>query len=123
MNPEDQDNVIKSAQYRKGLSIAFFNATNSAIALCTGMNVHEEDTLKKIIELRDFFLKEHETYYANIIAKVGKNYDKEESIKKLKAIKSREELSVVWLMFSEDERQDDEIAKVAQEIKLKYEKL
>lgn len=117
-----EEKLIKDAQYRKGLSIAFFNATNAAIEMCKGLNIHEEATKKKIVEIRDWLLEEHRKYYANIIAKVGTNYDASDAIKKLQAIKSITELHTVWLMFSEDERQDAEISKVAQEIKLKYEK-
>ncbi len=116
------DKLIKDAQYRKGLSIAFFNATNSAISLCTGMNVHEKETIKKVIEIRDFFLKEHDEYYANVIAKVGLNYDAVKTIVKLKETKSLEDLKVQWILLSQDERQDKEIIKVVQELKQLYEK-
>ena len=118
-----EEKLIKDAQYRKGLSIAFFNATNAAIEMCKGLNIHEEETKKKIIEIRDWLLDEHRSYYANTIAKVGTNYDVNEAVKKLKIVKSKEELHTVWLMFSEDERQDIEISKVAQEMKQKYEKV
>ena len=33
INNVEREKIIKDAQYRKGLSIAFFNATNSAISL------------------------------------------------------------------------------------------
>lgn len=118
----NQEKVIKDAQYRKGLSIAFFNATNAAIALCQGLNPNDESTVKRVIELRDLFLEEHKNYYAAVIAQVGVNYSGEEAIKKLKAVKSKEELHTVWLMFSEDERHDLEIAKCALALKAKYEK-
>jgi len=116
------EKILKDAQYRKGLSIAFFNATNAAIEMCKGLNIHEEATKKKIIEVRNWLLEEHKNYYASVIAQVGGNYDPKESIKKLQAVKSKEELHTIWLMFSADERQDNEIAKVAQEMKQKYEK-
>ena len=32
---DSQDRIIRDAQYRKGLSIAYFNSLNSAIALVT----------------------------------------------------------------------------------------
>src|SRR3990167_4304445 len=113
------ENILKDAQYRKGLSIAFFNATNAAIEMCKGLNIFEKATKKKITDVRDWLLEEHRNYYAAIIAKVGNNYDVNEAVKKLKAVKSKEELHTVWLMFSEDERQDAEISKVAQEMKSK----
>lgn len=116
------EKLLKDAQFRKGLSIAFFNATNSAISLCAGMNPHEKATIDKVVELRDFFLEEHKTYYATVIANVGANYKAEESIKKLKATKNEEELRTVWRGLSEDERRDGEIKKVAQDLRKSYEK-
>ena len=110
------DKVIKNAQYRKGLSIAFFNATNAAVSIVSQMGP-QMDAKKTIVEIRDWLLEEHKKYYAEVIAKVGTNYDAAESVKKLKAVKNQEELKAVWLSFSEDERQDAEIRKVAQELK------
>jgi len=115
------DKLIKDAQYRKGLSIAFFNATNSAISLCTGMNIHEKKTLEKVVEIRDFFLKEHDEYYANVIAKVGVSYDAKKTIEKLKKVTSLEDLKVQWVLLSQDERQDKEIINVVQALKQSYE--
>ncbi len=122
MTKENQENnkLIKDAQYRKGLSIAFFNATNSAITLCTGMNIHEEATLKKVAEIRDFFLTEYQNYYATVISNVGVNYKSEDSIAKLEATKTKEELNKVWRELSEDERRDGEVRKVAQKLNKKY---
>jgi len=111
------DKIIQNAQYRKSLSIAFFNATNAAIEMCKGLNIHEEATKKKIIELRDWFLEEHKNYYATVIVNVGVNYKTEESIKKLKDAKTLEDLQTAWRLLSEDERHDGEIRKVAQELK------
>jgi hypothetical protein len=116
-----EEKVLKDAQYRKGLSIAFFNATNAAIEMCKGMNVHEQTTLDKIVEVRNWLLEEHKNYYATVIANVGKNYDSQESIAKLKATKDIEELKSTWIAFSEDERKDGEIIKVLKELKTKYE--
>ena len=116
-----EEKLIKDAQYRKGLSIAFFNANNAAIEMCKGLNIHEEATKNKIIEIRNWLLEEYKNYYATVIANVGVNYNAEEAIKKLQAVKSKEELHIVWLNFSADERQDVEISKVAQIMKQKYE--
>ena len=117
---ENNEQIIKDAQYRKGLSIAFFNATNSAISLCQGMNIHEEATLKKVVELRDFFLEEHKNYYATVIANIGTNYKVEDSIAKLEATQNMESLQEVWRLLSEDERRNEEIKTVAQKLKSKY---
>jgi hypothetical protein len=118
----NNDQVIKDAQYRKGLSIAFFNATNSAISMCQGMNVHEKTTLDKIIELRDLFLDEHKKYYAEVIANVGNNYDSKTTIEKLKTSKNIDELKSLWISLSEDERRDGDIIKEVNLLKKKYEK-
>jgi len=120
MNKTPDEKIIKDAQYRKGLSIAFFNATNSAISLCAGMNVYEGDTLKKVFQIRDIMLEEHKNYYATVIANVGVNYKAEDSIAKLKATKSLEDLQTAWRLLSEDERRDGEIIKVAQVMRVKY---
>ena len=118
-NQPQDDKIIQNAQYRKSLSIAFFNATNAAIEMCRGLNIYEEKTKEKIIEVRNWFLEEHKNYYASVIANVGQNYKTEESIAKLKTAKTLEDLQMVWRLLSEDERRDGEIQKVAQELKKK----
>ena len=118
-NQPQDDKIIQNAQYRKSLSIAFFNATNAAIEMCKGLNISEEKTKEKIIEVRNWFLEEHKNYYASVIANAGQNYKVEESIAKLKTAKTLEDLQMVWRLLSEDERRDGEIQKVAQELKKK----
>ena len=118
------DKILKDAQYRKGLSIAFFNATNAAIELYKTIHSEgcmQEETHQFIKETRDWFLEEHKTYYAEVIANVGSNYNAKESIDKLKKVKTKKELSDTWLSFSEDERHDGDIRKVAKELKDKLE--
>jgi hypothetical protein len=118
------EKLIKDAQYRKGLSIAFFNATNNAVNMIPYLsmpdNETQEDFLKRVSVLRDWLLEEHKNYYATVIANVGVNYRAEESIDKLQETKNLEELNTAWIMLSADERRDGEIIKVAQELKLKY---
>ena len=54
---------IKEAQERKSDSIAFFNATNSAIALLQDSGITVEAELKvKIRAWRDWFIQEYEDY-------------------------------------------------------------
>jgi len=121
------EKVIKDAQYRKGLSIAFFNATNSAITLVAqelanrgDPSVSEEHILTRVNFYRDYFLEQHKNYYASVIANVGQNYKAEDSIAKLKATKTLEELQIAWRLLSADERKDVEIKKVAQDLQKKY---
>jgi predicted S18 family serine protease len=117
----EHDKLIKDAQYRKGLSIAFFNATNAAIELVKIMGFTDKKTmLSSVIEARDFFLEEHKTYYANVIAKIGVAYKPEETKAKLSKAKSLEELKSVWLSLSEDERRDKEIIVFTQTLKKAY---
>lgn len=117
MNQEKQDKVIKDAQYRKGLSIAFFNATNSAIEL---MKATGSVSKEKFLQWRDWLLEEHADYYAKTISRIGL-YNVKESLEKLKTVKNLEELKLAWLSFSQDERQDEQIVKVKNELKQKYE--
>jgi hypothetical protein len=121
------DKVIKDAQYRKGLSIAFFNATNAAINLLSAPRVlfesiTPEQTKMKIVEIRDWLLDEHKKYYAEVIAQVGVSYKAADAIKRLEAVTSMVELKTVWVQLSEDERRDGEIIKACQSMKSKYEK-
>ena len=119
----EQDKLIKDAQYRKGLSIAFFNATNAAVefAKINGL-VGCADPKKFIAEWRDWFLEEHKTYYAQVIANVGVNFKPEDTIKKIEKTKTLEELKSVWFSLSADERKDKEVLKVVSQLKKKYEK-
>ena len=119
-NYMENDKIIRDAQYRKGLSIAFFNATNSAIALIAPVIDQGTDlnaVLDKVYEIRDKMLKEHQTYYATVIAQVGANYNAQETIERLKACKNYDELNKQWILLSEDERRDGEIRKVVKELK------
>lgn len=117
---ENNDKIMRDAQYRKGASIAFFNATNAAIefAKINGMS-GVMDPKKFITEWRDFFIEEHKAYYATVIAKVGANYKIEDSLKKLEKVKSLKNLGEIWQSFSEDERHDGEIIKIVQTLKAK----
>jgi hypothetical protein len=120
MAAEKQDNkelLIKDAQYRKGLSIAFFNATNAAIEM---MKATSNVTLDNFHYWRDLLLDEHNEYYARVIAQVGVHYDPKVTIARLKAAKTKPELTIVWMSLSEDERQNEEIKKVAYALRADY---
>jgi len=117
----EKDKIIRDAQYRKGLSIAFFNATNAAVEFAKINGLAGIIDVKKFIaDWRDWFLEEHKNYYTTVIANIGQNYKTSESIEKLKVTKTLEELQNVWRMFSQDERSDGEIRKIAQELKKQY---
>lgn len=115
------EKIIKDAQYRKGLSIAFFNATNAAVefAKINGL-VGVPDPKKFIADWRDWFLEEHKEYYARVVAQVGVSYNTENSVAKLNATKTLEDLQITWRNLSADERKDAEIIKVAQKLRATY---
>lgn len=118
---DNQEKLIKDAQYRKGLSIAFFNATNSAIEM---VKMHEtksvEEMQERYVFWRDYFIEQHKNYYATVIAGIGQNFKIEDSLDRLKKAKNYDELSNIWLSLSEDERRTDAILKVAKELGIKY---
>ncbi len=118
------ERLIKDAQYRKGLGIAYFNATNSTIELAKIMfpDLEGVDVKAFIVEWRQWFLDEHKKYYAEVIANIGKPYDAKESIEKLQETNNVEDLRSVWLSLSEDERRDGQIREVAKQERAKYEK-
>lgn len=118
------DKILRNAQYRKGLSIAFFNSTNAAMNILGQFKEDDnvEDWKESIQYWRNWFLEEHKEYYVNVIANVGKAYDAPETIKKIKKTKTLEDLHLLWIALSEDERRDGEIIKVKDEMKQKYEK-
>lgn len=117
------ERIWKDINYRKNLSIAFFNANNLAVTLVsTDKEYYTEEELKtKIVDWRNFFLKEHETYYANVVSPIGCLFDKKETIKLIESATGMEDLKDIWLSISQDERSDDDIIKIKNEIKKKYE--
>ena len=116
-----KEELIKDAQYRKSLSIAYFNATNAAVELVKERQIADRaELLQVVVNFRDFFLDEHAKYHAEVIARIGIAYDVKESIAKLQAVQSIDELQKAWLMLSEDERRDEAIAKVKNELKEKF---
>ncbi len=119
----NEEQLIKDAQYRKGLSIAFFNATNNATQIVELEGVGTESLKDRIIFWRDWLLEEHKKYYSEVIANVGKKYDSKETIEKLKATNSLEELKSVWISLSEDERRDGEIIEATNKLKKQYEEV
>lgn len=125
---DEKEKVIKDAQYRKGLSIAFFNATNNAIEMVKlkyqGQDISKvpmDQIMEAVTTGRNWLLEEHKNYYATVIAQVGVNYKVADTIEKLKKTTSLDELSMVWRSLSADERHDKEVRKIASELKQNYE--
>ena len=129
MNEINNEKIIKDAQYRKGLSIAFFNATNAAIEIVKKeieidkpSRLNLSNVKDSLVFWRNWLLEEHKNYYATVIANIGSNYNAKETIKKLESTKTKEELLAVWQSISEDERRDGEIIKATNKLKKSYEK-
>jgi len=117
-----EEQALKDAQYRKSLSIAYFNSVNSAIALAGTMfpDMEGVDAKEFIKEWRDWFLEEHKAHYLKTVAQVGTTYDKQKAIDRLKETKEKSELQKVWVALSEDERRDGDIRKVCNELLKEY---
>lgn len=116
----NNDIVMKDAQFRKNFSIAYFNSLNNAINLVTAQGVRfstDEKMLEEIIKYQMFFMDRHNEYYARMIVNVGVHFDKKKTIARLQAAVSKSELTAIWLSLSEDERQDEEIKKVAYDLR------
>jgi hypothetical protein len=127
MNKEINEKIIKDAQFRKGLSIAFFNATNNAADLIStfysrsSLEKQSLDSKKAMIVLwRDWMLDEHLKYYGEVINKIGVNYQPKLTIDKLNLCSSYDDLSLMWRQLSEDERRDKEIIEVVKKLKAKF---
>lgn len=121
------EKLIKDAQYRKGLSIAFFNATNAAIELVKTDPAYEKieggERIQESIRFwRNWLLEEHKTYYSNVIAKVGTTFSTEDTIAKLKSATTLVALGSIWRSISADERAHPDVVKVKDELKAQYEK-
>lgn len=70
------ENVMRDAQFRKGLSIAYFNSLNSAITLVTAPRVNNttetaEETKKLLAYWRDYFLDEYAKFHSEKISNIG----------------------------------------------------
>ncbi len=118
------DAMMQDAQYRKGLSIAFFNATNNAteIIKLQEPSPSNEVLKERIVFWRDWLLSEHATYYAQVVMNVGKPYSIKDTIAELQTAKDYGELMDIWLSISEDQRQDTEIRACADKLKLQLKK-
>lgn len=120
-----EEKLIKDAQYRKSLNIAFFNATNSAISLVSTIlsktkieEISNDEMVEKMIsEWRNWFLEEYNNYYARVIENVGSPYNLSETIEKLNSAKTLLELKEIWHNLSPDERKNEEVTKVTRELK------
>ena len=125
LESKQRDQLIRDAQYRKGLSISWFNAINNAREI-VGMiyenhpQQHPDQIKRDLTFWRDWLLDEHRKYYAEVIVNIGQNYDSKVSIAKLEDCKNLEELTSAWIKLSEDERRDGAIRECAKKLKASY---
>lgn len=114
------EKLMKDMQWRKGLGIAYFNGLNAAIefAKINGMS-GVMDPKKFVTDWRDFFIEEYKKYYLEVISQVGTNFVASETIAVIQKAKTVEELKAVWLGLSADERANNEILKVKNQLKKK----
>lgn len=75
MENKTHEQFMMETQYRKSRSIAFFNATNSAISLLTTNEElatwSDEQVQKFITKWRDWFLSEYDRDYKENVATIG----------------------------------------------------
>lgn len=120
----DKEKSIKDGQFRKGLSIAYFNATNAAVTLIASeerLRFGIKETLDNLRIIRDALLEDHLEYYSKTVASVGSNFKPADTIAKLEKSINIESLRSVFLSLSQDERNNPEILKRANELKAQYE--
>jgi multidrug efflux pump subunit AcrB len=113
-----EEKLLRDAQYRKGASIAYFNSLNSAITLVTATapkTLSMEKKLAMIEEIKLAFLDKYKDYYATTVAQIGAPYSATDTIIKVRATKTQEELRKLYREMSEDERKDGDIRKVVDE--------
>lgn len=113
-----EEKLLRDAQYRKGASIAYFNSLNSAITLVDGIATKTwslEKRMAMIDEIKLAFLDKYKDYYATTVAQIGAPYSATDTIIKVRATKTQEELRKLYREMSEDERKDGDIRKVVDE--------
>lgn len=118
----EEDKILKDAQYRKSLSIAYFNSLNSAIEL-VDKKKSKTQLKKDIAYWRDWFIQEHKKHYKKVIENVGEPFVVEDTLKKIRKTKTRSELLKVWVGLSQDERNNKQIKSEVTKLKNKYEKV
>lgn len=129
------DQALKDAQYRKGLSIAYFNSVNSAITMMSplitklvtdiGPEKMDDETRMMAIKAsirvwRDWFLEEHKQHYLKNISNAGLPFDVTETIERIKKAQNMDELSLIWASLSADERHVHDVVSLVAELKAKF---
>lgn len=97
---------IKDAQYRKEISIAFFNSTNSAIALLSQAGPIK-DRRAFITEWRDWFIQEHKVHRLKELGVISAESIEGAQIgteQKLTNCKTKDDLARIWSTLTPSEK-------------------
>ncbi len=133
------EKIIKDAQYRKGLGIAWFNSNNGAVEMVKldhALGIFNQQPIiikkgktkivKKIVTLedrldfwQDRMLKKYDEFYSTIVANIGTTYSAPETIARINSATTIEELKSIWITLSESERYDATILKAKEILKKK----
>jgi hypothetical protein len=130
----EENKTLRDAQFRKGVSISFFNASNTAIEAVKltsgktikpkGKKASKSDPRVKVLDdirfYRDGLLKDYIKYYTDVISSVGENFNPADSVKKLEKCQTKADLKTVWLSFSAEERKHPDVKKVAKMLQTKF---
>ena len=120
------DNLLLS---RKELQIAFMNAMNTtsqvmarmAPILLNGTKSGYTKYEKMLDTIHSIHMNRYSGFRENLIANLSVPYNQEDAMIRLKSAKNYQELEKAWFSLSGDERHDDEIIKVKNDLKKIYE--
>lgn len=115
---------IREAQDNKDLKIAFFNSTNSALAMVANIvdmrTAKTEDVKDTLIFWREWFLNEHTEHHKRMVNESSATVPVGEAIARLRATANLVDLKAVWSSLTQDERNQTDILAEAQAQRKKY---
>ena len=114
---------IREAQDVKDLKIAFFNSTNSAIALVTQipqLMTDKTTMLNAVVDLREWFLEEHRQHNLRMQEQTGATVQVGDALTKLKAVNNIVDLRALWATFTQDERNIQAVKDEANRLRLLF---
>lgn len=92
-----ESKLMRDAQYRKELSIGYFNSLNAAITLVTANKSPtagkktKDQLLEEIFEIRDHFLNGYKQYRIDVLDSTGKPSIDEKVVPALDKLKKKHE--------------------------------
>lgn len=109
-NMDDKQKFIALAQDKKNISIAFFNASNAAIALYASLPAAKKakvDMVEFIRTYREVFIGDYTAFHKSVVSQVGKTDDSEvaDALASIDACLTLEALKTLWVdVLTEDLR-------------------